>query len=153
MGRKESKLRYSGNLARGEPQRTDRKCGSVCGQRDRGARRGAGDAGADSGGKTGDGGDKGFDTRDFVAECRHLGVTPHVAQNLGGAAGARVGDRPGTGKDGCPRLRHCQLALIFASRPPHKRRCYPQGCNFFRQPPHLKLFLSQNFVNVSHAQS
>src|SRR6201996_1190653 len=28
------------------------------------------------------GGDKGFDTRDFVAECRHLGVTPHVAQNL-----------------------------------------------------------------------
>jgi transposase len=26
-------------------------------------------------------GDKGYDTRDFVAECRHLGVTPHVAQN------------------------------------------------------------------------
>jgi hypothetical protein len=26
------------------------------------------------------GGDKGFDTRDFVAECRHLGVTPNVAQ-------------------------------------------------------------------------
>ena len=28
------------------------------------------------------GGDKGFDTRDFVTECRHLRVTPHVAQNL-----------------------------------------------------------------------
>jgi hypothetical protein len=27
------------------------------------------------------GGDKGYDTSDFVAECRHLGVTPHVAQN------------------------------------------------------------------------
>src|SRR5271168_2603818 len=27
------------------------------------------------------GGDKGFDTRGFVAECRHLRVTPHVAQN------------------------------------------------------------------------
>jgi transposase len=27
------------------------------------------------------GGDKGYDTADFVAECRHLGVTPHVAQN------------------------------------------------------------------------
>jgi len=27
------------------------------------------------------GGDKGFDTRDFVKECRHLRVTPHVAQN------------------------------------------------------------------------
>ena len=27
------------------------------------------------------GGDKGYDTRDFVAACRELGVTPHVAQN------------------------------------------------------------------------
>jgi hypothetical protein len=26
------------------------------------------------------GGDKGYDTTDFVAECRHLRVTPHVAQ-------------------------------------------------------------------------
>jgi hypothetical protein len=26
-------------------------------------------------------GDKGYDTRDFVAECRNLKVTPHVAQN------------------------------------------------------------------------
>src|ERR1700730_15747357 len=28
------------------------------------------------------GGDKGYDTADFVAECRNLKVTPHVAQNL-----------------------------------------------------------------------
>jgi len=27
------------------------------------------------------GGDKGYDTRDFIAECRGLNVTPHVAQN------------------------------------------------------------------------
>ncbi len=27
------------------------------------------------------GGDKGFDTRDFIAGCRELGVTPHVSQN------------------------------------------------------------------------
>ena len=27
------------------------------------------------------GGDKGYDTFDFLAECRNLGVTPHVAQN------------------------------------------------------------------------
>jgi hypothetical protein len=26
-------------------------------------------------------GDKGYDTRDFVAGCREIGVTPHVAQN------------------------------------------------------------------------
>ena len=27
------------------------------------------------------GGDRGYDTQDFVAGCRALGVTPHVAQN------------------------------------------------------------------------
>jgi hypothetical protein len=27
------------------------------------------------------GGDKGYDTHDFVTGCRALGVTPHVAQN------------------------------------------------------------------------
>jgi len=27
------------------------------------------------------GGDKGYDTRDFVSACRHLAVTPHVARN------------------------------------------------------------------------
>jgi transposase len=38
-------------------------------------------------------GDKGFDTRDFVAECRHLGVTPHVAQNLGRRGGSAIDGR------------------------------------------------------------
>jgi IS5 family transposase len=28
------------------------------------------------------GGDKGLDTAEFVRECRNMGVTPHVAQNL-----------------------------------------------------------------------
>ena len=28
------------------------------------------------------GGDKGFDTRDFVSDCRARNVTPHVAQNI-----------------------------------------------------------------------
>src|SRR6185369_16370202 len=35
------------------------------------------------------GADKGYDTRDFVADCRRLGVTPHVAPNskrFGGSA-------------------------------------------------------------------
>jgi hypothetical protein len=27
------------------------------------------------------GGDKGYDTRNFVNECRHMKVMPHVAQN------------------------------------------------------------------------
>jgi len=39
------------------------------------------------------GGDKGFDTRNFVAECRHLGVTPHVAQNLGRRGGSAIDGR------------------------------------------------------------
>ncbi len=29
-------------------------------------------------------GDKGYDTKDFVAELRHMNVTPHVAQNASG---------------------------------------------------------------------
>lgn len=27
------------------------------------------------------GGDKGYDTKEFVEQCRHYGITPHVAQN------------------------------------------------------------------------
>ena len=45
------------------------------------------------------GGDKGFDTRDFVKECRNLRVTPHVAQNHerrgGSAIDARTTRHPG----------------------------------------------------------
>jgi transposase len=44
-------------------------------------------------------GDKGYDTRDFVANCRALGVTPHVAQNEtrpgGSALDARTVRHPG----------------------------------------------------------
>jgi transposase len=39
------------------------------------------------------GGDKGFDTRDFVAECRHMNVTPHVAQNNGRRGGSAIDER------------------------------------------------------------
>jgi transposase len=39
------------------------------------------------------GGDKGFDTRDFVNECRNLRVTPHVAQNLGRRGGSAIDGR------------------------------------------------------------
>jgi transposase len=39
------------------------------------------------------GGDKGFDTFGFVAECRHLQVTPHVAQNLGRRGGSAIDGR------------------------------------------------------------
>jgi len=39
------------------------------------------------------GGDKGFDTHGFVAECRHLGVTPHVAQNHARPGGSAIDGR------------------------------------------------------------
>ena len=39
------------------------------------------------------GGDKGFDTADFVAECRHMQVTPHVAQNTGRRGGSAIDQR------------------------------------------------------------
>ena len=39
------------------------------------------------------GGDKGFDTRDFVKECRNLQVTPHVAQNHKRPGGSAIDGR------------------------------------------------------------
>jgi transposase len=39
------------------------------------------------------GGDKGFDTRGFVAECRHLRVTAHVAQNNPRPGGSAIDGR------------------------------------------------------------
>lgn len=39
------------------------------------------------------GADKGYDTRDFVATCRTLKVTPHVAQNAYGRRRSAVDDR------------------------------------------------------------
>lgn len=39
------------------------------------------------------GGDKGYDTRDFVAECRNLNVTPHVAQNTKRNGGSAIDGR------------------------------------------------------------
>ena len=39
------------------------------------------------------GGDKGFDTAEFVAECRHMKVTPHVAQNTGRPGGSAIDAR------------------------------------------------------------
>jgi IS5 family transposase len=38
-------------------------------------------------------GDKGYDTRDFVAECRNLKVTPHVAQNERRRGGSAIDGR------------------------------------------------------------
>lgn len=37
--------------------------------------------------------DKGYDTQDFVAECRHLNVTPHVAQNTHRKGGSAIDGR------------------------------------------------------------
>jgi transposase len=39
------------------------------------------------------GADKGYDTRDFVGECRHLNVTPHVAQNVKRSGGSAIDGR------------------------------------------------------------
>jgi transposase len=79
-------------------------------------------------------GDKGYDVRDFVADCRGLGVTPHVAQNLRGTGGSAIDGRTtrhagylasqrirkrieeifGWGKDGRPmrKMRHRGLANV-----------------------------------------
>lgn len=38
-------------------------------------------------------GDKGFDTAEFVAQCRHMNVTPHVAQNTARPGGSAIDSR------------------------------------------------------------
>lgn len=38
-------------------------------------------------------GDKGFDTAEFVAECRQMNVTPHVAQNTARPGGSAIDSR------------------------------------------------------------
>jgi Transposase DDE domain len=45
------------------------------------------------GGRITVGGDKGFDTAELVAECRHMNVTPHVAQNMGRPGGSAIDAR------------------------------------------------------------
>ena len=39
------------------------------------------------------GADKGYDTKDFIAECRHLKITPHVAQNVKRNGGSAIDSR------------------------------------------------------------
>ena len=39
------------------------------------------------------GADKGYDTKDFVTECRHLKITPHVAQNVKRNGGSAIDGR------------------------------------------------------------
>jgi transposase len=39
------------------------------------------------------GADKAYDTKDFVAECRNIKVTPHVAQNVKRSGGSAIDDR------------------------------------------------------------
>ena len=39
------------------------------------------------------GADKAYDTKDFVAECRNIQVTPHVAQNVKRSGGSAIDER------------------------------------------------------------
>jgi IS5 family transposase len=77
------------------------------------------------------GADKGYDTKQFVAECRQMNVTPHVAEKARHSAiDARTTRHPGYGISqqkrkrveeifgwiktvgGMRKLRHCGLALV-----------------------------------------
>jgi len=53
------------------------------------------------------GGDKGYDTKDFVAGCRARQATPHIAQNISGNRGLAIDGRTTrhTGYNASQRLR------------------------------------------------
>ena len=58
------------------------------------AGRGAGNGGTDTGWEAVTlGADKGYDTRDFVAECGNLEVTPQVAQNTERSMGIAIAEQ------------------------------------------------------------
>jgi transposase len=81
------------------------------------------------------GGDKGFDTRGFVAECRHLGVVPHVAQNLNRSGGSAIDRRttrhPGRTRSGRG-IQRSEVPYCITRTPSHG------GCN---RPNHTSLGL------------
>lgn len=91
---KEAKLSYSGNLL------VEKRNGLIV---DAMAWEASGTAERDSAllmlgqlrgeGRISVGGDKGFDTKDFIAECRHMKVTPHVAQNDSRPGGSAIDER------------------------------------------------------------
>jgi IS5 family transposase len=82
------------NSSGGEPQRSDRKHRGVRGKRNSRARCGAVMLEQLPGTKQVTvGADKAYDTAGFVAECRNLKVTPHVAQNLARPGGSAVDAR------------------------------------------------------------
>jgi transposase len=84
------------------------------------------------------GGDKAYDTADFVAECRHLKVTPHVAQNLerpgGSAIDARTTQHAGyaISERKRKRVEECfgWLKTIALLRKVRHRGIYKVGWNF-----------------------
>jgi len=61
------------------------------------------------------GGDKGYDTADFVAECRNLKVTPHVAQNLERPGGSAIDARTTPARRICHQSEEKENALKSAS--------------------------------------
>src|SRR5262249_14526334 len=71
------------------------------------------------------GGDKGFDTADFVRECRNIWVTPHVAQNLERRGGSAIDSRT-TRKKAMPSARRKGSATknVLAGWKP--MRCWPK---------------------------
>jgi hypothetical protein len=65
------------------------------------------------------GGDKGFDTTDFLADVRAEGVTPHVAQQIIHHRGA---DDPASGLRAQPALPEADRGIDVRFRPPYTSR-------------------------------
>ena len=87
---REARLGYLGHVADGASLGPDREGHGHAGRRPRRTRRGAGDDRSACPGahRITVAADKGYDTRDFVAELRAMDVTPHVAQHTAGRRSA-----------------------------------------------------------------
>jgi IS5 family transposase len=84
-----------GQRADGEPQRPPDRVRGRTSRRLRRKQKRTRDAGDRIAGQPADlGADKGYDTAEFVAACRALKVTPHIARNEGRAGGSALDRRP-----------------------------------------------------------
>jgi hypothetical protein len=76
--------------------------------------------------------DKGFDTREFVTECRHMNITPHVARNTSKPGGSAIEART---------TRHADYGVSQRERKRIEERfAWLKDIALMRKPKHRGLF-------------
>ncbi len=87
------------------------------------------------------GADKGYDTRDFIANCRLMNVTPHIARKKHSSLDGRTTDTPGLGMDengGLFPQKQVGRATVGGTRSESRRRRFQSAAHGNAAVGHLK---------------